>query len=104
VSTGRGIGRKINGKKELFILQGLPGVGHERASRILAAFGSVETASSASSSELQFVNSIGKTGADKIKWAVSERVLPYSSLCDAQANRSQVNPEFDLTYKRIIMV
>ncbi len=66
-------------------MQGLPGVGHERASRILAAFGSVEAASSASSSELQFVNSIGKTGADKIKWAVCERVLPYSSLCDAQA-------------------
>jgi ERCC4-type nuclease len=66
-------------KRQLFILQGLPGVGPERAGRLLARFGSVEAAISASNSELQSVDGIGKSIADKIKWAVSERVSPYSS-------------------------
>ena len=64
-------------KTQLFILQGLPGVGPERAGRLLDSFGSVEAAISASSSELQSVDGIGKSIADKIKWAVSERVSPY---------------------------
>ena len=59
-------------KKQLFILQGLPGVGLERAGRLLDTFGSVEAVISASSSELQSVYGIGKSLADKIKWAVSE--------------------------------
>jgi len=61
-------------KRQLFILQGLPGVGPERAGRLLDNFGSVEAAISASSSELQSVDGIGESIADKIKWAVSERV------------------------------
>jgi len=66
-------------KRQLFILQGLPGVGPERAERLLAGFGSVEAAISASSSELQTVDGIGESIANKIKWAVSERVSPYLS-------------------------
>ena len=66
-------------KRQLFILQGLPGVGPERAERLLARFGSVEVAISASSSELQTIDGIGKSIADKIKWAVSERVSPNFS-------------------------
>jgi len=66
-------------KRQLFILQGLPGVGPERAERLLARFGSVEDAISASSSELQSVDGIGKSIADKIKWAVSGQVPPYFS-------------------------
>jgi len=62
---------------QLFILQGLPGVGPERAGRLLDRFGSVEAAISASSSELQSVDGIGKSIADRIKWAVSEQVSPY---------------------------
>jgi len=64
-------------KTQLFILQGLPGVGPERADRLLDRFGSVEAAISASSSDLQSVNGIGKSIADKIKLAISERVSPY---------------------------
>jgi ERCC4-type nuclease len=60
-------------KRQLFILQGLPGVGSERAERLLARFGSVEAAISASSSQLQSVDGIGKRIADKIRWVVSER-------------------------------
>jgi ERCC4-type nuclease len=59
-------------KRQLFILQGLPGVGPERAGRLLESFGSVEAAISASSSELQSVDGIGKSIADKIKLVVSE--------------------------------
>jgi ERCC4-type nuclease len=66
-------------KRQLFILQGLPGVGPERAERLLARFGSVEAAISASSRELQFVDGIGKNIADKIKWVVSEQMPPYRS-------------------------
>ncbi len=61
-------------KRQLFILQGLPGVGPERADRLLDRFGSVEAALSASSSELQSVDGIGIGVADKIRWAVSDRV------------------------------
>ncbi len=60
-------------KRQLFILQGLPGVGPERAGRLLDSFGSVEAAISARSSELQSVDGIGKSIADKIRWAVSQK-------------------------------
>ena len=64
-------------KRQLFILQGLPGVGPGRAGRLLDRFGSVEAAISASSNELQSVDGIGKNIADKIKWAVSEQTQSY---------------------------
>jgi ERCC4-type nuclease len=67
-------------KKQLFILQGLPGVGLEKAGRLLDTFGSVEAVISASSSELQSVYGIGKSLADKIKWAVSEQMQPYGAV------------------------
>jgi ERCC4-type nuclease len=65
--------------RQLFILQGLPGVGPERAERLLDRFGSVEATISASSNELQSVDGIGVNIAEKIRWAVSERVAPYFS-------------------------
>jgi ERCC4-type nuclease len=52
---------KTKRKRQLFILQGLPGVGPEKAERLLAMFGSVEAVISASSSELQIVDGIGKS-------------------------------------------
>ena len=64
-------------KRQLFILQGLPGVGCERAGRLLKHFRSVEAVISASSNELQSVDGIGKSIAERIKWAVSEEVSPY---------------------------
>jgi DNA excision repair protein ERCC-4 len=70
---------KTKRKRQLFILQGLPGVGSELVGRLLARFGSVEAAISASSSELQTVDGIGKSIADKIRWAVSGRVSPSFS-------------------------
>lgn len=66
-------------KKQLFILQGLPGVGPERASRLLDKFGSVEGVISAGSDELQTVYGIGKNAADRIRWAVSEEMKRYEA-------------------------
>lgn len=62
--------------RQLFILQGLPGVGPERAGRLLDRFGSVEAVISASIDDLQTVEGIGKSIAEKIKWAVSETDTP----------------------------
>ena len=67
---------KTKRKRQLFILQGLPGVGSEKAERLLAMFGSVEAVISASSSELQTVDGIGKCIAEKLKWAVGEEMKP----------------------------
>ena len=78
---------KDNRKRKLFILQGLPGVGPERAERLLARFGSVEAVISASSSQLQSVDGIGKTIADKIRWSVSERApQDFSKPIDLKCN------------------
>ena len=63
--------------RQLYILQGLPGVGHERALRLLEKFGSVEGVMRASRNELQAVEGIGAKTADHIRWAVSEKIEPY---------------------------
>ena len=64
-------------KMQLFILQGLPGVGGERAARLLDSFGSVEAVITATSEELQAVEGIGKHIAEKIRRVVSEHIQPY---------------------------
>ena len=64
-------------KKQIFILQGLPGVGRERAIRLLDRFGTVEGVIRASGEELESIDGIGKGIAQKIRWAVSEHRRPY---------------------------
>jgi ERCC4-type nuclease len=64
-------------KQQLFILQGLPGIGSERAIRLLDAFGSVEAVITATSEELQSVEGIGENIAERIKWAIREEIQPY---------------------------
>ena len=63
--------------RQLFILQGLPGIGRERAIKLLDRFGSVERVITANHEELKTVNGIGKDTAEKIKWAVSEQITAY---------------------------
>jgi len=63
--------------RQLYILQGLPGIGHERALRLLEKFGSVEGVMRAGRDELQAVEGIGAKTADRIRWAVSEKIEPY---------------------------
>jgi DNA excision repair protein ERCC-4 len=73
----RGYQPKGKRKQQLFILQGLPGIGSERAIRLLDAFGSVEAVVTATGEELQAVEGIGESIAGRIKWAVSEHMQPY---------------------------
>lgn len=59
-------------KIQLYLLQGLPGVGPERARRLLEAFGSVEAVFTASADELVKISGIGCHTAKAIRWAVDE--------------------------------
>ena len=85
-STARGVlqrrGYQPKGKRkqQLFILQGLPGIGSERAIRLLNAFGSVEAVVTATNEELQSVEGIGESIAGRIKWAVREEIQSYGVL------------------------
>lgn len=64
-------------KRQLFILQGLPGVGRAKAKCLLDKFGSVEGVINATTDDLQSVNGIGKSTADEILWAVNENTEAY---------------------------
>lgn len=64
--------------RQLFILQGFPGVGPERARRLLARFGSVEGVVRAGTKELRSVHGIGKGVGEKIRWALEEPPVQYS--------------------------
>jgi len=72
-------GYRPRGKRarQLFILQGLPGIGPERARRLLARFGSVEVVVKASAVELCAVSGIGKRIADKLRWSLEEPICNY---------------------------
>lgn len=69
-------GKRPQGKRktQLHILQGLPNIGAERASALLAEFGSVEAVLTATSDELQRIESIGAGTAKQIRWAVRENM------------------------------
>ena len=64
-------------KKQLYLLQGLPGVGPERAKALLDQFGSVENIIQASEKELQTVPGIGKYTARHIRWVLEESKASY---------------------------
>ena len=59
------------------MLQGLSGVGPERAKRLLDEFGSVESVLTASMDDLRAVDGIGLTTAKSIRWVVSEKPAHY---------------------------
>lgn len=65
-------GYRPKGKRarELFILQGLPGVGRERAGLLLDHFGSVQAVVNASVEDLTIVHGVGVDTARKIYWAL----------------------------------
>ena len=62
------------GARRLRLLQGLPGVGPERARRLLEHFGSVRACLNASSDDLQRVDGIGARTARAIVETVSGRI------------------------------
>ncbi len=56
--------------RQLYVLQGLPGIGPERAERLLERFGSVERTMAASAEELGAVEGIGPQIAERIRGCV----------------------------------
>jgi len=74
-------GYRPKGKRarQLFLLQGLPGVGPERAARLLERFGSVQAIMAASADDLASVDGIGEKTAAKMRWAVQEPAMEYDT-------------------------
>ena len=64
--------------RQLYILQGFPNIGPERARRLLARFGSVEAIVNARPEVLRAVTGVGKQVAEKLRWAVEEPPYKYS--------------------------
>jgi DNA excision repair protein ERCC-4 len=58
-------------KRQMFLLQGLPGVGPERARRLLTRFGCVEKVVTADEKSLAEIDGIGDSTARRIRWAVA---------------------------------
>jgi ERCC4-type nuclease len=56
--------------RQLFLLQGLPRVGPERAARLLDRFSSVQAVATASAADLATVDGIGESIAARIRWAL----------------------------------
>lgn len=69
-------------KRQLYILQGLPGVGPARAERLLQRFGSVQNILNASPENLTAVEGIGTETARNIRWAVGESQAAYGPEAD----------------------
>ena len=67
-------GYRPKGKRarQLFILQGLPGVGPGRAARLLEQYGTVERVAQAPAAELAEIPGIGESTAQRIRWALEE--------------------------------
>ncbi len=53
---------------QLYLLQGLPGIGLQKAGRLLEKFGSVEAVMTASAEDLMTVDGIGPKLAQSIRW------------------------------------
>jgi DNA excision repair protein ERCC-4 len=70
-------GYRPKGKRarQLFILQGLPAVGPERAAKLLGRFGSVQAVASASAIDLAEIKGIGYEIAKRIRWAFEPDVM-----------------------------
>lgn len=64
----RGRRPKRRRRLQLFVLEGLPGIGYEKAQRLLDHFGSVQAVMNASSDDLQQVDGIGEKLAHSIRW------------------------------------
>ncbi|MBB72112.1 MAG: nuclease [Legionellales bacterium] len=70
--------KKYN-NQALYVLQGLPGIGPERAKQLLLYFGSLREVVNAGIDDLQKISGVGKNTAEKIQKAFRERyVKKYS--------------------------
>jgi DNA excision repair protein ERCC-4 len=65
--------------RQLRLLATLPGVGADRAKRLLDHFGSIQACLTASPAELQEVSTIGPKTAEAIRELIGERISPLGS-------------------------
>ncbi len=74
-------GRRPRGKSRIQarVLQGLPGVGPQRARCLLETFGSLEEVIQADAEALASVRGIGRATAETIRWAVEEAAPAYGN-------------------------
>ncbi len=66
-------------KRQLYILQGFPGVGPDRAEKLLETFGSIEAIIAAGQEELKEVSGVGPKTAANIRSIVQEGDAIYKS-------------------------
>jgi DNA excision repair protein ERCC-4 len=73
-------GYRPKGKRarQLYLLQGLPGIGPARAAQLLERFGSVQAVITASADDLGAVDGIGQKTAGRMRWAVQEPPGEYA--------------------------
>ncbi len=64
-------------KQKGHLLRTLPGIGADRAERLLEKFGSVEKCLSAPAEDLAAVAGIGEKAAERIRRVVEEHPTPY---------------------------
>ena len=67
-----GLVPKKRRRAQLYLLQGLPGIGVKRAQNLLDAFGSVESVFKAGVKELVKVEGIGTVRAEAIRWVARD--------------------------------
>jgi ERCC4-type nuclease len=68
--------------RQLYVLQGLPGIGAKRAEALLKHFGGIEAVMSATENELTKVDGVGLPIAEKIRNLVCEAEVPYKTKND----------------------
>ncbi len=66
-------------RRQMLILQGLPGIGKKRAKQLIEKFESVENVVNATYEELMELDGIGRNIADDIRHALSERLAVYNA-------------------------
>lgn len=91
-------GYRPRGKRarQLYILQGLPGIGPGRAQRLLARFGSVEAVMRAKAEDLRLVPGIGERIATALRWSVEEPRCGYLAVCSSSASSAASAPACSL--------
>lgn len=78
-------------RQQLRLLQSLPGIGPDRAVRLLDHFGSVEKVVAATGSDLVEVEGIGPKTSEAIRQLLSESPMPYR----AKTRRLRHAPELN---------
>ena len=72
-----GLVPKKRRRAQLYLLQGLPGIGVKRAQNLLETFGSVEAVFKAELEELVKVEGIGTVGAEAIRWVARDAATQH---------------------------